>query len=78
MAKRKSRVRHVVRASVSNLELARARSALRLELFAGGAKIGDLEVGRGSFFWTGRGRHRSKRIGWERFTEMMNELAYDE
>lgn len=78
MAKRKAPVRHVVRASVSNLELAKARSALRLELFAGGAKIGDLEVGRGSFFWTGRGRHRSKRIGWNRFAEMMDKLAYDE
>jgi hypothetical protein len=67
MAKKKRRSKHVVRASVANLELARARSALRLELFAGGAKIGELEVGRGSFFWYGRNRHRSKRISWTRF-----------
>ena len=67
---------HIVRASVSNMELARAGAALRLELFAHGAKIGELEVGRGSFFWYGRNRHRSKRISWSRFAEMMDKLAY--
>ena len=76
MAKKKRRSKHVVRASVANLELARARSALRLELFASGAKIGELEVGRGSFFWYGRNRHRSKRISWTRFAEMMDAFAY--
>ena len=76
MAKKKRPSKHVVRASVANMELARARSALRLELFASGAKIGELEVGRGSFFWYGRNRHRSKRISWTRFAEMMDKFAY--
>jgi len=76
MRKKTRPTKHVVRASVANMELARAGSALRLELFASGAKIGELEVGRGSFFWYGRNRHRSKRISWSRFAEMMDELAY--
>ena len=76
MPSKKRQSKHVVRASVANMELARARSALRLELFASGAKIGELEVGRGSFFWCGRNRHRSKRISWSRFAEMMDALAY--
>ena len=76
MPRKKRATKHVVRASVANMELARAGSALRLELFASGAKIGELEVGRGSFFWFGRNRHRSKRISWSRFAEMMDRLAY--
>jgi len=44
MAKKKRPSRHLVRASVANMELAKAGSALRLELFASGAKIGELEV----------------------------------
>jgi len=66
----------VVRASVANMELAKARSALHLELIERGLKLGELEVGRGSFFWTGRNRHRSKRIPWSQFARMMDELAY--
>lgn len=76
MAGKRTSRRHIVRASVSNMELAKARSALRLELVSRGLKIGELEVGRGSFFWTGRNRHRSKRIPWNRFAKMMDELAY--
>jgi len=76
VAKRKREAKHLVQASVSNIDLARARSALRLEVFARGAKIGELEVGRGSFFWHGRSRHKSKRISWTRFAEMMDKLAY--
>jgi hypothetical protein len=76
MAKKKRPTRHLVRASVANMELAKAGSALRLELFASGAKIGELEVGQGSFYWFGRKRHRSKRISWSRFAEMMDALAY--
>ena len=76
MTKRKRQAKHLVQASVSNIDLARARSALRLEVFTRGAKVGELEVGRGSFFWQGRSRHRSKRISWSRFADMMDKLAY--
>ena len=76
MPKKKKSRKHLVRASVSNMELVKARSALRLELLSMGQKIGELEVGRGSFFWTGRNRHRSKRIPWSRFARMMDDLAY--
>ena len=51
-------------------------TALHLEIYSAGAKIGALEVGRGSLYWTGRSRHRSKRISWTRFAEMMDSLAY--
>ena len=76
MAKKKKHRRHVVKGTISNLDLARAGSALNLELYADDQKIGELEVGRGSFYWYGRSRHRSKRISWTRFAEMMDTLAY--
>ena len=68
--------KHVVRASLDNFELAKARSSLTLEIYAHDEKIGELEVGRGSLFWTGRSRQRSKRLDWSDFADKMNELAY--
>jgi hypothetical protein len=38
--------KHVVRATLSNVELAKAKSALSLDLFANDKKIGNLEVGQ--------------------------------
>jgi len=81
--KRKKRARrkpsprkHEVKADLSNFELARARSSLNLNIYARGDKIGELEVGRGSLYWHGRKKQRSKRIDWTKFAEMMDELAY--
>lgn len=69
--------KHVVMASLSNVELAKARSALSLDLYADSKKIGNLEIGQGSFFWTGARRKKSKPIDWTTFAAMMNHLAYE-
>jgi hypothetical protein len=65
-----------VRAELDNFELAKARSALKLQIYRRGAKVGELEVGRGSLYWWGAHRQKSKRIGWRRFADMMDRLAY--
>ena len=68
--------KHEVRAELTNVELVKAKSALRLEVFASREKLGELEVGRGSIYWRGANRHLRKRIDWSRFAEMMDGLAY--
>lgn len=68
--------KHEVRASLSNVELVKAKSSLRLEIFASREKLGELEIGRGSIYWFGANRQKSKRIDWSRFAAMMDELAY--
>jgi hypothetical protein len=68
--------RHEVKADLANFELAKARSSLNLKIYAGGEKIGELEIGRGSLYWYGARRQRSKRIDWSRFAQMMDVLAY--
>ena len=70
--------KHEVKGELANFELAKARSSLNLEIFANKEKIGELEIGRGSLFWYGRNRHKSKRLNWSRFVKMMDELAYGE
>ena len=70
--------KHQVKAKLLNFELAKARSSLNLEIYANEEKIGELEIGRGSLFWYGRNRHKSKRVRWSRFVKMMDELAYGE
>jgi acetyl-CoA carboxylase carboxyltransferase component len=76
MRRKKSRKKHSVKASFRVMELAKAGSSIELEIFASKEKIGTLKIGRGSLFWYGRSRHKSKRIAWSRFAEMMDELAY--
>lgn len=65
-----------VRAKLSNFHLAKAKSALRLQIYARGIKAGELQVGRGSLYWSGHNRKHAKRIAWGRFAEMMDHLAY--
>lgn len=76
MAKKKVARKHEVRAELSNVELVKAKSSLRLEIFASKEKLGELKVGRGAIYWFGANRQKSKRIDWTRFAEMMDELAY--
>ena len=75
-AKKSGKRKHEVRAELTNVELVRAKSALRLEVFASKEKLGELEVGRGSIYWRGANRQTKKRIHWTRFAEMMDQLAY--
>lgn len=67
---------HSVKAELANFELTKARSALRLQVYAHGVKIGELQIGRGSLYWWGRSKKQHKRLRWPSFTEAMNKLAY--
>ncbi len=60
----------------SNVELVRAKSSLKLAVYADGEKIGQLEIGRGSLYWWGQKRKLNKRLSWSKFAEMMDRLAY--
>ncbi len=65
--------KHSVRAALSVPELTKARTSLKLEIFEEGEKVGDLEIGRGGFFWRrGKGK-KSTRLSWERFIDRMED-----
>jgi hypothetical protein len=70
--------KHEVKADLANFELAKARSSLNLQIYADREKIGELEIGRGSLYWYGRRKQKSKRIDWSKFAQMMDRLAYGE
>jgi len=70
--------KHAVRALLSIHELTKAGTSLTLYISAAGEKIGELEIGRGGLFWRGGRRHKSKRLSWTRFAELMDRLAYNE
>ena len=74
--RRKSQRTHKVKVNLQVFELSKAGTSLDLEITERGEKLGDLTIGRGSIIWRGRNRQSSKRIRWQRFAEMMNELAY--
>jgi hypothetical protein len=70
--------KHEVRVKIENFTLAKAKSALTLQIYSRDEKLGELQVGRGSLYWWGANRQKEKRIAWGRFAEMMNLLAYGE
>ena len=76
--KRAPERKHAVRAMFNIHELTKAGTSLTLEISAAGEKIGQLEIGRGGLFWWGGRRHKSKRMSWTRFAELMDGLAYGE
>jgi len=69
--------KHEVRANVQLLELSKAGSAIRLEVFAEGKKLGEIEIGHGSFGWKKASSKRDfRRRDWTTFTELLNEVLY--
>lgn len=74
--KRAPQRRHEVRATLGVANLTKAGTSLKLEIFAKGEKIGQLEIGRGSMTWWGAKRKRSKTLSWSRFADHMNAMAY--
>jgi len=76
LKKSRGRRKYTVRAELDNFQLAKAKSALRLLIYSRGEKVGEVQIGRGSLYWWGARRQKEKRVGWGRFAEMMDELAY--
>jgi hypothetical protein len=48
---------------------------LTIEVESDGEKLGELRVSRGSIDWVPRGHHRSYRLEWERFDDLMREAG---
>jgi hypothetical protein len=65
-----------VRAEVANFTLAKAKSALTLQIYSRKAKFGQLEIGRGSLRWWSARSPTEHQIPWARFAQLMDELAY--
>ena len=65
-----------VRAEVANFTLAKAKSALRLQIYSRKEKLGELEIGRGSLRWWSARSPTERRIPWTRFAQLMEEHAY--
>jgi hypothetical protein len=74
--KRSAERKHEVSATLDNFQLAKAGSALTLVITSRKEKIGEIHLGRGSIFWWGKNRKVVRRIGWKKFTDAMNHLAY--
>ena len=76
MKKRTKQRKHRVKAMVQIEELAKAGSAIYLDIFADAEKIGRVEIGRGSFTWYGKNREKGRRISWSTFAGLLDEHCY--
>ncbi|MCC6797321.1 MAG: hypothetical protein IT366_19545 [Candidatus Hydrogenedentes bacterium] len=77
MRKGRQKRKHSVKANLQVVELTKAGTSLDLEIYADREKLGTIIMGRGSLYWIGASKQRSKRISWSRFAEMMDTLAYE-
>jgi hypothetical protein len=68
--------KYEVRAELANFALAKAKSALKLQIYQREEKLGELQIGRGSVYWWGSHRQMAKRLSWGRLAQQLNELAY--
>ena len=69
--------KHRVKARLQVEELAKAGSALYLDIFADEEKIGTIEIGRGSFIWWGGKRKKRRKISWSDFADLLDRYFYD-
>ncbi|HEX8179864.1 MAG TPA: hypothetical protein VF525_10010 [Pyrinomonadaceae bacterium] len=69
--------KHDVKVQVQVMELSKAGTALTLEIYAEGEKLGEIEIGHGSFGWR-RANSKSgfRRRNWSVFTDWLNEQFY--
>ncbi len=68
--------KHRVKARLQVEELAKAGSALYLNIFADEEKIGTVIIGRGSFKWYGGKRKTGCKISWSMFAQLMDRHCY--
>jgi hypothetical protein len=67
--------KHSVRIkSLGTLELSKAGSAIELEIYREGEKLGTVELGHGSLGWRGAKKKSFKRITWTEYARMMDEM----
>jgi hypothetical protein len=67
--------RFVADATITNFDLTRTKSAIRVRVFERGEKFGELEIGRGSLMWYNKKGQKGPRVRWQVVAEMFNELA---
>jgi len=64
--------RHSVKAEVSNIDLTKAGTSIKMEVYADAEKIGTVELGRGTLRWRGGRKRKSTIVDWTRFAEWMD------
>src|SRR4029453_3518193 len=68
--------KHAVYANLHVPELTKAGGGPEPYIYARGEKLGEVDIGRGGFYWKGGGRHRRKRISWTDFAGKMEGPGY--
>ena len=69
--------KHEVKVKVQVLELSKAGSGIELEIYAEGEKLGEIEIGHGSFGWRrASGKRGFRRVDWSTFAQWLNEKLH--
>lgn len=69
---------HRVNTRLQVIELAKRGSAIRFEIFSDDVKIGDIQIGKGSFGWKSGNKKNFQTKDWTTFCKMLNQYFYGE
>lgn len=69
---------HKVRAHIQVTELTKSGSATWFEIFSDGVKIGEIQIGKGSFGWKKADKQIFKTKDWTTFCDWLNDRFYKE
>ena len=64
---------HRVKANFQVIELTKRTSAVNFEIFSGRNKIGDIEIGKGSFGWKAPGKQIYQTEDWTTFCKFLDQ-----
>lgn len=64
---------HQVKAKLQVIELSKRTSAIRFEIYFDKAKIGDIEIGKGSFGWKAPGKKKYQTENWTTFCKFLEQ-----
>ena len=65
--------KHSVKASLQILELTKAGSAIKLDVYSGATKLGTVRIGHGSIGWKPVNRQSFVSIDWSSFAKLMDD-----
>jgi hypothetical protein len=67
---------HKVKTKLQVIELSKRGSAIRFEIYSDKTKIGDIQIGKGSFGWKSGSKKDFQTRDWTTFCNMLNQYFY--
>jgi hypothetical protein len=70
-------MKHKVDMEASVFQLTKAGTAVTFKIFNEEGKLGEIKVGKGSFWWKAAGKKDFQDMNWTSFCNKLNDIFYN-